>query len=78
MIHAYQEIYLNKAQSTLGDAFDYAINTCNISGSDFIKLFTVSSVSEHIEAGEPAYISGKSGIEIAIELIEETTEEKEG
>ena len=26
MTHAYQEIYLNKAQSVLGDAFDYAIN----------------------------------------------------
>lgn len=39
MTHAYQEIYLNKAQSVLGDAFDYAINTCGIAGKDFIKLF---------------------------------------
>ena len=36
---AYQEIYLNNAQTTLGDAFDYAINACHIPGADFIKLF---------------------------------------
>ena len=35
---AYQEIYLSKAQATLGDAFDYAICTGHIPGSDFIKL----------------------------------------
>lgn len=29
MIGACQEIYLSKAQSILGDAFDYAINTCD-------------------------------------------------
>ena len=32
---AYQEIYLSKAQSALGDAFDYAINTCHILGTVF-------------------------------------------
>lgn len=74
MIHAYQEIYLNKAQANLGDAFDYAINTCNIPGNDFIKLFTVSSISERIEIGEATYILGKSGIEIVIDIIQETTD----
>ena len=48
MIRAYQEIYLSKAQSTLGDAFDYAINDCKIPGVDFIKMFTVSSVSKRL------------------------------
>ena len=70
---AYQETYLSKAQSALGDAFDYAINTCHISGSDFIKLFTASSVSRRMENGEPAYLAGKSGIEIAADVILETT-----
>lgn len=76
MIHAYQEIYLNKAQAVLGDAFDYAVNTCGIPGYDFVKLFVASSVSNRIENGEPAYLAGKSGIEIAIEIIEETTGQK--
>ena len=72
MIHAYQEIYLSKAQSVLGDAFDYAVNTCGISGSDFVKLFIASSVSKRMENGEPAYLSGKSGIEIVREIVAET------
>lgn len=67
MTRAYQEIYLNKAQSVLGDAFDYAINTCGIAGNDFIKLFSASTVSGRMENGEPAALAGMSGIEIASE-----------
>ncbi|MDO5331458.1 MAG: helix-turn-helix transcriptional regulator [Bacillota bacterium] len=73
MIHAYQEIYLSKAQAVLGEAFDYAINICKISGDNFIKQFIVSSVSKKMENGEPAYIAGKSGIEIASNVVLETT-----
>ena len=72
MTRAYQEIYLNKAQSVLGDAFDYAINTCGIVGNDFIKLFSASTVSGRMENGEPATLAGMSGIEIASEIISET------
>ena len=73
MTHAYQEIYLNKAQTLLGDAFDYAVNICNIPGTDFIKLFTASSLSKKIENGEASCIAGKSGIEAVKEIVFETT-----
>ena len=72
MIHAYQEIYLNKAQSILGDAFDYAVNTCDIPCNQFVKLFLASSVCRRMENGEPAYLAGKSGIDIAAEVVSET------
>ena len=72
MIHAYQEIYLNKAQAVLGEAFDYAVNTCSISGENFIKQFIVSSVSKKMENGEPAYLAGKSGIELVKDIVAET------
>lgn len=72
MTYAYQEIYLSKAQSVLGDAFDYAVNTCGILGDDFVKLFIASSVSKRMENGEPAYLAGKSGIEIVLEIVAET------
>ena len=71
--HAYQETYLSKAQSALGDAFDYAVGTCHIPGADFIKLFAASSVSRRMENGEPACLAGKSGIEIASDVLLETT-----
>ena len=73
MTHAYQEIYLSNAQAVLGDAFDYAVNTCSIPRHDFVKLFCGSSLSRRMENGEPSLLSGKSGIEIAIEVISETT-----
>ncbi len=72
MTHAYREIYLSKAQATLGDAFDYAVNTCGIPGSVFVKLFVASSISKRMENGEPAYVAGKSGIEIVREIVAET------
>ena len=73
MIRAYQKIYLSSAQAALGDTFDYAVNVCNIPGADFAKLFIASTVSKRLENGEPAYLSGKSGIEIALDIILETT-----
>lgn len=73
MTHAYREIYLNNAQTVLGDAFDYAVNTCGFSGDDFAKLFCGSSVSRRMENGEPSLLAGKSGIEIAVDVIYETT-----
>lgn len=72
MIHAYRQIYLSKAQSVLGDAFDYAVNVCGIPGNDFVKLFIASSISGRMENGEPACLAGKSGIEIVVEIVAET------
>ena len=64
---------MSKAQAALGDAFDYAINTCGISGEVFIKLFIASSVSKRMENGEASFLAGKSGIEIAADVLLETT-----
>ncbi|MCM1307267.1 MAG: helix-turn-helix domain-containing protein [Butyrivibrio sp.] len=72
MTHAYREMYLSKAQSVLGDAFDYAVNRCGILGSDFVKLFVAGSASKSMENGEPAYLAGKSGVEIVMEIVAET------
>ena len=73
MTHAYQEIYLSNAQAMLGDAFDYGINACHIPGSSFVKLFVASTIGKRLENGEPSYLSGKSGIEVVIEILAETT-----
>ena len=73
MIHAYREIYLSKAQAVLGEAFDYAVNTCKISSEDFVRLFITSTVSRRMENGEPSVIAGKSGIEIVLDIVLETT-----
>ena len=73
MIRAYPEMYLPKAQAVLGEAFDYAVNSCGMSGEDFVNMFTVTSVSKRMAVGEPALVAGKSGIEIAIDTVFEAT-----
>lgn len=73
MIHAYQGIYLNRAQATLGEAFDYAVNDCYLSGADFAALFAASSISKRMEKGEPSLLAGKSGPEVAADILLETT-----
>ena len=56
-----------------GDAFDYAVNDCRIPGADFVKLFITSTVSKRMENGEPALLAGKSGVEIAADIVLEAT-----
>lgn len=69
MIHAYNEIYLEDAQNFLGDLFDYAINQCGCDADYFaIVMSTVKPIKE-FEIGNPNIISGKSGIEIAQDIL---------
>ena len=74
-MHAYQETYLTNAQSALGDMFDYAINIVKLKSNDFINMFLASSVSIRFEKGDVLYIAGKSGIEMLLDIIEETKNE---
>ena len=73
MIHAYQEIYLNRAQAIMGEAFYYAVNVCFIPGRDFVKMFLASTICSRLEKGDPAILLGKSGVEVALDIISETT-----
>lgn len=72
-IHAYQETYVSRVQGMLGDAFDYAVNSCGIAGVAFMQMFVGCSISDSIARGEPKYILGKSGIELALEVVLEVT-----
>ena len=76
MIHAYQEIYLSKAQIMMGTLFDTAVNQFEIDGDSFIKMFLVSDVRKKIENGEPEYIAGKSGKEVLLEILSEVFNRK--
>lgn len=73
---AYPEIYLSSAQDHLGEAFDFAINTCKLTGDNFIKMFITSSISKHFAIGNPSYIVGRCGIELALDVIEEATKKR--
>ena len=73
MTRAYHEMYLSSAQSSLGDAFDYAVNACGVAGDVFVGLFVASSISKRMANGEPVLIVGRSGVELVDDIIFETT-----
>ncbi len=69
MIHAYAEEYLNDAMRNLGEAFDYAVNACNIDIDEFMKLFIASGYADSFGKGYTKVVSGMSGTELAMEVI---------
>lgn len=70
MIHAYSEFYLNDAKQNLAECFDYSINTCKIEPHLFSKLFIHSGYADKFERGNPAIVSGMSGVELAKKVIQ--------
>ena len=73
MIHAYHEIFLNKAMSNLGSMFDFAVNEFGLNRKDYAEMFITSSICRRLENGEPKYLIGMSGAELAMDIISETT-----
>jgi DNA-binding Xre family transcriptional regulator len=69
MTRAYDETYLNDAMNNLGDMFDYAVNGCGYDPEEFFGYFIVSGVAEAFERGNPKYVAGLSGPELASEVI---------
>ena len=72
MTNAYSELYLDDAMENLGSMVDYAVGTCGLSPDEFMNRFVSSGIAERFERGNPKYVAGMSGVELA-ELVLETT-----
>ena len=70
MIHAYDRLYLNDARSRLANCLDYAVNTLGYDIEEFYRMFLKSDICDRFEKGDPFFVSGKSGIELALLAIE--------
>ena len=70
MTNPYSEVYLDDAMSNLGEAFEYAIFNCNLTGQEFSGCFVKSRIAEFFGEGDAKYISGMSGIELARTVLE--------
>lgn len=68
-MHAYSESYLNDASAHFAEMTDYAVNDLRIDGDTFLQMFIVSGIAEQFERGNRKYIAGRSGIELADEII---------
>jgi len=71
-IRAYDEDYVYAAQNTLGHAIDFAVASLNIDIDEFGNAFAVSNVSKQFANGNPKYVIGMNGCELAREVLRET------
>ena len=72
MIRAYNEAYLDDAMNNLGDMLDFAVYDCGYEPEDYWECFIVSGIAGAFEKGNPKYVSGLSGPELASEVLHRT------
>ncbi|MDY3305049.1 MAG: helix-turn-helix transcriptional regulator [Clostridia bacterium] len=73
-MNAYDKSYLGKAQTTLGRMLDFAVYDLKLDLKDFFDRFIVSGVAYNFGYGDSATIAGKSGVELAYEVMGKTGE----
>ena len=71
-IRAYDESYNHNAQSILGHAVDFAVMSLNIDPDVFGGAFAVSDASRQFANGNPRYVAGMNGCELARMVLTET------
>lgn len=69
MQKAYDVYYLEDAANSLGELFDYMINYLDMDGNQVFNMFSHSVVGINFGQGNPAYIAGHTGIELAMMMI---------
>lgn len=62
----YDEMYLASVQENLGFFFQISLNELNLSASQVQKGFLSSEIPGQIQMGNPDYLCGKSGYELAL------------
>ena len=72
-IRAYAESYLGSAQNILGHAVDFAVMTLNLDPDAFGNAFAVANVSKQFANGNPRYVAGMNGCELARIVLTETS-----
>ena len=73
MTRAYHGLYVSKAMNNIANMFDFAINDFGLDSDDFVSMFFSSEICRRLEIGEPKYLIGMCGEELALRVIEETT-----
>ena len=66
MAYPYDEIYLESVQKNLGFFFQISLRNLNLLPQDVQDAFLASEVSKQIEMGNPDFLCGKSGYELAL------------
>lgn len=77
MIHAYDKLYLEKARTALGRMLDFAVYDLGYDITQFFGMFIASGVAARFGTGDFTLLAGKSGVEIAYEVLETSGIERE-
>lgn len=77
MTRAYSESYLSNAKDRLSSFFDYLINDCRMKPDWVCSLFIGTGYAEQFERGNPAIVSGMSGVELAHAVVRKAYGNKE-
>ena len=72
MTNAYSELYLDDAMQNLGDMVEYAVCDLGFDPDVFFGWFISSGLASKFEKGNPKYITGMSGFELAEAVLTET------
>ena len=70
MMHAYDKLYLEKARAALARMLDFAVYDLHQDLTSFFDLFISSGVAQLFEQGDIHILVGKSGVELAYEVLE--------
>lgn len=71
-IRAYDKLYIEGAQNVLGHAVDFAVMSLNLEPDTFGNAFAVSDSSRQFAIGNPRYVAGMNGCELARKVLSET------
>lgn len=69
---SYPQCYIDDFSDTCGYMFQYVKKDCGIDPDDFFDWLIMSRVANHIQLGNPRYIAGMSGPDIAREVFNKT------
>jgi DNA-binding transcriptional regulator YiaG len=72
MMSAYNELYLDDAMQNLGDMVEYAVCDMGYDPDQFFEWFISSGIADKFEKGNPKYVTGMSGYELAETVLNET------
>lgn len=72
MTTAYNALYMDDAMKNLGDMVEYAVCDLGYQPDEFFGWFISSGIASKFEKGNPKYVSGMSGFELAEAVLQAT------
>lgn len=75
MTIAYNELYLDDAMHNLADMVEYAVCDLGFAPDEFFGWFVSSGIASKFGKGNPKYITGMSGVELAEVVLNKTNVE---